>query len=110
MTRKSIEEQLAQLDAKRQALKARLTTQERAKDTRRKILLGELVIKALEAAQTDTKNQDTEQLLGWVKRELPRLLTRDADKALFAEILNQKAGPKTSDSTAPSAPQKEMIT
>ena len=110
MTRKSIEEQLAQLDAKRLALKARLTTQERAKDTRRKILLGELVLNALEAAQTDTKNNDNEQLLGWVKRELPGFLTRDADKALFTDLLNQKAGQKTPDLATPSVPQKETTT
>ena len=110
MTRKSIEEQLAQLDAKRLALKARLTTQERAKDTRRKILLGDLVLNALYAAQTDTKNQDAEQLLGWVKRELPRLFTRDADKALFADLLNPKTGPKTTDSVTPNGSQKETTT
>ena len=110
MTRKSIEEQLAQLDAKRQALKARLTTQERAKDTRRKILLGELVLNALEATQTDTKTPGAEQLLGWVKRELPGLLTRDADKVLFTELLNQKAGSKTPDLTKLNAPPKEATT
>ena len=35
MARKSIEERLAQLDAQRAALKARLGKQERANDTRR---------------------------------------------------------------------------
>ena len=40
MARKSIEERLAQLDAQRAALKARLGKQERANDTRRKVLLG----------------------------------------------------------------------
>lgn len=40
MARKSIEERLAQLDAQRATLKARLGKQERANDTRRKVLLG----------------------------------------------------------------------
>lgn len=48
MARKSIEERLAQLDAQRAALKARLSKQERANDTRRKVLLGALVLHRLE--------------------------------------------------------------
>ena len=43
MARKSIEQRLAELDAQRSALKARLSKQERANDTRRKVLLGALV-------------------------------------------------------------------
>lgn len=110
MTRKSIEEQLAQLDVKRLALKARLTTQERAKDTRRKILLGELVLNTLKATQTDIKNPESEQLLSWVKRELPGFLTRDADKVLFTELLNQKAVQKTPDLVTSNVSQKATST
>lgn len=40
MARQSIKERLAQLDAQRKTLQSRLGKQERAKDTRRKILLG----------------------------------------------------------------------
>jgi hypothetical protein len=39
MARKPIEQQIAQLEARAKALKARLVNQERAKDTRRKISL-----------------------------------------------------------------------
>ena len=48
MARKSIEQRLAELDAQRATLKARLGKQERANDTRRKVLLGALVLHRLE--------------------------------------------------------------
>ena len=44
MVRKTIEERLAQLDAQRKTLEARLDKQERAEDTRRKLLIGALVM------------------------------------------------------------------
>ena len=47
MARKTIEQRLAELDAQRATLKARLSKQERANDTRRKVLLGALVVVAL---------------------------------------------------------------
>lgn len=83
MARKSIEERLAQLDAQRATLKARLSKQERANDTRRKVLLGAFVLHRLENGRDDfSKN-----LAGWIKRELPGFLTRDADKPLFDDLL-----------------------
>ena len=82
MARKSIEERLAQLDAQRAALKARLGKQERANDTRRKVLLGALVLHRLEHG----KDEEFARRLGeWLKRELPDFLTRPGDKELFAE-------------------------
>lgn len=83
MARKSIEERLAQLDAQRAALKARLSKQERANDTRRKVLLGALVLHRLENGRDDfSKNLGV-----WLKRELPGFLTRDGDKELFDDLL-----------------------
>ena len=84
MARKSIEERLAQLDAQRAALKARLSKQERANDTRRKVLLGALVLHRLE----NSNDPDFTRRLGdWLRKELPDFLTRDGDKALFADLL-----------------------
>jgi hypothetical protein len=85
MVSRSIEERLAQLDAQRKTLQARLGKQERAKDTRRKVLLGALVLHRIGAAQE--KGEDGGWLTQWVKRELPEFLTRDNDKALFADLL-----------------------
>ena len=90
MARKSIEQRLAELDAQRSALKARLGKQERANDTRRKVLLGALVLHRLE----NSNDPDFTKRLGdWLRRELPDFLTRDGDKELFADLLAN--APKT---------------
>ncbi|HTR67853.1 MAG TPA: hypothetical protein VMH85_18875 [Terriglobales bacterium] len=87
MTRKSIEERLAQLDAQRQALKSRLGKQERARDTRRKVLLGALVLHRL----GEDKREFDRALREWLQRELPGFLSRPDDKALFDDILANAA-------------------
>lgn len=87
MARKSIEQRLAELDVQRSALKARLSKQERANDTRRKVLLGALVLHRLENANDP---EFTKRLGDWLRRELPGFLTRDADKDLFDDILKER--------------------
>ncbi len=90
MARKTIEMRLAEIDAQRKTLQARLSKQERAHDTRRKVLLGALVLHRLEAS----KDEEFSRRLGdWLRRELPGFLTRDADKELFADLLKPPAGP-----------------
>ena len=87
MARKPIEQQIAQLEARAKTLKARLARQDRARDTRRKILIGALVLHRLE------QSGDTEfskRLTDWLRRELPGFLTREDDKALFADLLSGK--------------------
>ena len=86
MAKKSIEERLAQLEVQRQTLKARLGKQERAKDTRRKVLLGVLVLHRL----GEDNHEFDKALKEWLQRELPGFLTRPDDKALFTDLL---AGP-----------------
>ena len=84
MARKTIEQRLAELDAQRATLKARLSKQERANDTRRKVLLGALVLHRLE----NSNDPDFTRRLGdWLRKELPDFLTRDGDKELFADLL-----------------------
>jgi hypothetical protein len=86
MARKSISERIAQLDAQKKALQARMGKQERANDTRRKVLLGALVLHRLE----NTGDAEFSKRLGdWLRRELPVFLTRDSDKALLADFLGQ---------------------
>ena len=95
MARKTIEERLAQLDAQRATLKARLSKQERANDTRRKVLLGALVLHRLE----NSNDPDFTKRLGdWLRRELPGFLTRDGDKELFADLLGKAADTQTAGS------------
>jgi len=83
MARKSIQDRLSQLDAQRKTLQTRLGKQERTMDTRRKILLGALVLHRLE----DGKREFDVALREWLGRELPGFLTRDDDKALFTDLL-----------------------
>ena len=84
MARRTIEERLAQLENQRKTLQARLGNQERARDTRRKVLLGALVLQRLEAAP----EKELPGTLGeWVGEELPGFLTREVDQELFADLL-----------------------
>jgi len=88
MARKTIEQRLAEIDAQRKTLIARLGKEERAKDTRRKVLLGALVLHRLE----NTNDAEFTKRLGdWLRRELPGFLTRDADKDLFDDLLKPEA-------------------
>lgn len=89
MARNTIEQRLAELDAQRATLKARLSKQERANDTRRKVLLGALVLHRLESSNDP---DFTRRLSDWLRRELPDFLTRDGDKKLFADLLKEQAG------------------
>ncbi|TBB25443.1 mobilization protein [Rhizobium ruizarguesonis] len=84
VARKSIGERLAQLEAQRKTLQIRLSKQERAIDTRRKVLIGALVLHRLEH---DRDVQFAGGIAEWLRRELPKLLTRDGDKQLFIDLL-----------------------
>jgi hypothetical protein len=95
MAQKSIEERLSQLDSQRKALQARLIKQERAKDTRRKILLGALVLEKI-----DNGHEADKPLLAWLRTTLPGYLTRPDDKSLFDDLL--KPAPLGAASGAPS--------
>jgi hypothetical protein len=84
VARKTIEMRLAEIEAQKKTLKARLSNQERANDTRRKVLLGELVLHHLKARPDEKFSRRLEDFL---RRILPRVLTRDVDKDLFADLL-----------------------
>ncbi len=99
MAKRSIEERLAQLDAQRQALKARLTTQERAKDTKRKILLGALMLHRL----SENSRPFDKTLREWLQHDLPGFLSRPDDKTLFADLLTGQP-PQTSGNDVPANP------
>jgi hypothetical protein len=97
MARRSIEERLSQLEAQRKTLQARLGKQDRAKDTRRKILLGALVLYRLEKSGDE---EFSKGLGAWLRRDLPGFLTRDDDKALFADLLTTPPTPTASAAPA----------
>jgi hypothetical protein len=85
MTRRTIEQRLAQLDAQKKTLQSRLGKQERARDTRRKVLLGALILHRLES---DTPDASATWLRTWLRSELPAFLTRDMDKTLLADLMS----------------------
>ena len=83
MARRTIEQKIAHLDDQKRSLQARLGKQERARDTRRKILLGALVLQRV----TNSANEaDVAWLKSWMSRELPHFLTREADRLLLADL------------------------
>ncbi|MGO7688502.1 mobilization protein [Rhizobium ruizarguesonis] len=88
MVRKTIGERLAQLEAQRKTLQIRLSKQERAIDTRRKVLIGALVLHRLEH---DRDGQFAGGIAEWLRRELPKFLTRDGDRDLFDDLLKPQA-------------------
>ena len=109
VARKTIETRLAEIEAEKKTLKARLSKQERAHDTRRKVLLGAFVLHRLQAG----KDEDHSRRLGdWLRRELPDFLTREVDKELFADLLNPPAGPAHNPiEVAPLPPrEREVLT
>ena len=84
MGRKPLRLRLEQLDARRQMLAARLAKQERSEDTRRKILIGALVLNRIYKAPDKDLSR---RLCDWLRAELPGFLPREGDRALFSDIL-----------------------
>lgn len=84
MTRKPIAQRIAELEVRKKSLVARLGRQERTRDTRRKILLGALVLHRL--AQTNDP-AFARRLRDWLRAELPGFLVRDGDRMLFDDLI-----------------------
>lgn len=92
---KSIEDRLAvmaerrqKLAAQEQALKARLAKKEADRETRRKIVLGEMVLGLLSG---EAGAEETEKIAGLVARHLARYQARPSDAELFKPILDRCA-------------------
>jgi hypothetical protein len=85
MTRKPIAQRIAELEARKKTLVARLGRQERTRDTRRKILLGAFLLHRLEQSRDPGF---AERLRAWLRAELPGFLIRDADRQLFNDLID----------------------
>jgi len=83
MAARSLEERIAQLEARKKALQGRLGKRERANDTRRKILIGALVIHRMERGHDEVSIK----LANWLRRELPGFITRDHDREILADLM-----------------------
>lgn len=95
-TKTSLAERIAQIDAKKKTLLARQAKLERAQDTRRKVLLGALLLHRIE---NDQKNGA--QVKAWVAKELPRFLTRETDKELFSDLFESTAADRAQEASDP---------
>jgi hypothetical protein len=85
MTRKPLAQRIAEIEARKRTLVARLGRQERARDTRRKILLGALVLHHLKQSRDP---ESAERLRAWLRAQLPRFLAREADRQLFDDLID----------------------
>lgn len=88
--RKPIRQRIEELEQQKRTLQLRLDRQERAQTTRRKILLGSFILERLERNEdvSDRDGYDMQcDLKQWLKRALPAFLSRDDDRALFADLL-----------------------
>lgn len=74
-------ERAAQLRAQADAILARATQAARAEDTRRKVLLGALVMNDLRR-----EGDDEAMLRAYLRRRLPEFLTRETDRALLERL------------------------
>lgn len=77
---------IAQAQERVRALEAQERKSGRAMDTRRKVLLGTLVIDELAA-----DGPFAAELGRWLRQRLPHTLTRDTDRALMAQYLGEDA-------------------
>ena len=103
MLRKKLEMQIAKLEAGTAKLRARLKKQERAEDTRRKYLVGALVVHHLTARPDATFARKLEDAL---RSMLPDFPARAADKALCADLLGDMP-PTKSEPTPRVEPRTE---
>jgi hypothetical protein len=69
---------------RKKTLQFRLSKQERAIDTRRKVLIGALVLHRLENGDHASSSRP---FLEWLQRELPKFLVREGDRELFDDLL-----------------------
>lgn len=100
MARRSIQERLRQLEARRDVLVARLGKEQRARETRRKILIGALVLDRIER---QPERYLASRLDDWLRAELPGFLTRENDRALFEDILGSDISMSTYNPSSPSS-------
>jgi len=84
VTRKTISQRLVELEARKKTLQLRLNKQERAIDTRRKVLIGALVLHRLENGDHTSSSRP---FLEWLRRELSKFLIRKRDRELFNDLL-----------------------
>lgn len=81
-TRRSVDDRIAELQARIEKLKASKSKRTRAQDTRRKVLAGAVVFRFLESGDPDS----AQQLKALLRPTLEKLLTKESDKELVSDL------------------------
>lgn len=85
MVRKPVARRIEELEARKRSLMARLAARERRLEVRRKMLLGTWVVSEL---RQSAEGPDVRMLRALLRRQLPQMALRDADRQLLEELLN----------------------
>lgn len=85
MVRKPVARRIEELEARKRSLMARLAARERRLEVRRKMLLGTWVVSEL---RQSAEEPDVRMLRDLLRRQLPQMALRDADRQLLEELLN----------------------
>lgn len=75
----ALQKKEAELKARKKVLKSKISSEERKQDTRRKIIVGSVLIAHAE------KNAE---FAGWLAKFLNRALTKSQDRTLLADLLS----------------------
>ncbi len=85
MVRKPVARRIEELEARKRSLMARLAARERRLEVRRKMLLGTWVVSELRQL---AEGPDVRMLRDLLRRQLPQMTLRDADRQLLEDLLN----------------------
>lgn len=85
MVRKPVARRIEELEARKRSLMVRLAARERRLEVRRKMLLGTWVVSEL---RQSAEGPDVRMLRDLLRRQLPQMALRDADRQLLEDLLN----------------------
>jgi hypothetical protein len=89
-----IARRISRLEVRERAVEARRASRQRVRDTRRKILIGALVLDRIDSKRDP---QFATVLRRWLEQELPGFLIRDGDKTLFPDLMPLLSPPEEKD-------------
>lgn len=87
MVRKPVARRIEELEARKRSLMARLAARERRLEVRRKMLLGTWMVSEL---RQSAEGPDVRMLRDLLRRQLPQMTLRDADRQLLEELLKEE--------------------
>ncbi|KAA1232729.1 mobilization protein [Agrobacterium tumefaciens] len=87
MVRKPVARRIEELEARKRSLMARLAARERRLEVRRKMLLGTWMVSEL---RQSAEGSDVRMLRDLLRRQLPQMTLRDADRQLLEELLKEE--------------------